>query len=56
MAITKVSQEEINKQFEYMQKAKEAVLKRYSEPKYAINTMGCKLNEDFWHVRRDGLY
>ena len=45
MAITKVSQEEINKQFEYMQKAKEAVLKRYSEPKYAINTMGCKLNE-----------
>ncbi len=45
MAINKVSQEEINKQFEYMHKAKDIVSKRYKNPKYAINTMGCKLNE-----------
>ena len=45
MAINKVSQEEINKQFEYMHKAKDIVSKRYKNSKYAINTMGCKLNE-----------
>ena len=45
MPIARVSNEEINKQFEYMEKAKALVLGRYSNPKYAINTMGCKLNE-----------
>ena len=45
MPIARVSDEEIKKQFEYMEKVKVAVLERYSDPKYAINTMGCKLNE-----------
>ena len=41
MAINKVSEEEIQKQFEYMNKIKSIGEKR----KYFINTMGCKLNE-----------
>jgi tRNA-2-methylthio-N6-dimethylallyladenosine synthase len=44
--IKTVSDEEIEKQYEYMHKVKEAALARYNKPpKYFINTMGCKLNE-----------
>ena len=42
MSITKVSDEEIKKQYEYMEKVKELSSKGL---KYCINTMGCKLNE-----------
>jgi len=40
--ITKVSEKEIEKQYEYMKKIKALDEKR----KYCINTMGCKLNEN----------